>query len=751
MSTAYSQQQRPLVVNTPLGEDVLLLTGFSGSEGLSQLFRYTLNLVAPNDKVDQVTFDKLLGQSITVTMALADGSPRYFNGICSQLSQGESGAEFTEFQMEIVPVFWLWTQRAQSRIFQHVNVPDILKQVLQGLDVKFQLEGNYEKRDFCVQYRETDFNFACRLLEEEGMYYYFKPADGEHPMVVSDNPSGHVDLPTGSTIIFRDLPSKVLEEDVIYDWTKSQGITSGKYTLWDYRFEMPRKHLDAEAKIQPSVQIGGVSHTLQVGNNGELEIYDWPGEYAQRFDGVDKGGGDQKAELEKVFEDNLRTTKLRMEEEAVSGIRIQGASNCRQMLSGHTFTLKTMAADTMTKHLKADGKYLLTSVYHSATNASFRSGGAEETEYSNSFACLPADIPFRPQRTTPKPVVAGTQTALVVGPPGEEIFTDRFGRVKVQFHWDRQGQYNADSSCWIRVAQVWSGKRWGASFWPRIGQEVIVDFLEGDPAQPIIVGSVYNEEQMPPYLGDGLDSKHKNDNKVSGIKTNTTPGGEGFNEIRFDDTKDKQQIFIHAERNTDTRVKKDCMETIGGSRHLSVGGDQNEQIGGNKNLTVKKDHVEKIEGNMELLIGGEGGNQDIVIKKDKKELIEGNNHVHVMKDRNEAVDGDQSLTIGGNQYEFVEKNHGLEASKEIYIKAGQKLILEATQEITIVQGANFIKLDASGVTIFGAPMTLVNSGGAAGMGTAFQPKEAEDAKEAEPAGPAAADESKSGSKSAPEE
>jgi type VI secretion system secreted protein VgrG len=327
--------------------------------------------------------------------------------------------------------------------------------------------------------------------------------------------------------------------------------------------------------------------------------------------------------------------------------------------------------------------------------------------------------------------------------------------VKVQFHWDRQGKNNADSSCWVRVAQVWAGKRWGASFWPRIGQEVVVDFLEGDPDQPIIVGSVYNADQMPPYLGDGPDDKHKKDNKVSGIKTNTTPGGQGFNELRFDDTKDKQQVFMHAERDMDVRVKNESREIVLLNRHLIVGsekdkkGDQRELVVKDKHLLVKGNHVEQIEGNMQLLVGGgEGGNQDVVIKKDKKELIEGASHVHVKMQRNEKVDMDQSLTVGMNQHEKVGMNHALEAGMAIHLKAGMTLVIEAGVQLSLKVGGNFIDINPAGVFIQGT-LVMINSGGAAGAGAGAQPTEPQDAKEAKPTKPDEADNAKTGMKSAP--
>src|SRR5205807_1970189 len=258
-----------------------------------------------------------------------------------------------------------------------------------------------------------------------------------------------------------------------------------------------------------------------------------------------KGGGEQPAELQKIFQDNKRTVGIRMQQEAAPSIEISGSSNCPQLAGGHKFTLQ--------RHFNGDGPYALTTVLHAARQPNF-TAGSDDFQYSNTFTCIPLALPFRPTRSSPRPVVQGTQTAVVVGPAGQEIFTDKFGRVKVQFHWDRDGKNDIDSSCWVRVGQLWAGKRWGASFWPRIGQEVIVDFLEGDPDQPIIIGSVYNADQMPPYLGDGLDTKHKKDNKVTGVKSNTTMGGKGFNEWRFDDTKGKEQLFLHAERDMDVRV-----------------------------------------------------------------------------------------------------------------------------------------------------------------------------------------------------
>lgn len=745
----YTQDNRPIRVDTPLGKDVLLLAGFSGAEAISQLFSFQLEMLAEGNRV--VAFDKMLGQKVTISLELPEGKQRYFNGIVSRFSQGEQvvgqnpNEYFTAYRAEIVPQFWLLTRRAQSRIFQHLSVPDILKQVLEGIDADYRLQGTFHPRDYCVQYRETDFNFASRMMEEEGIFYFFEHSNGSHKLVVTDATT-YNSVPEFSNAIYETVASGVREEDRVHEWIKMQELRSGKYTLWDHCFELPHKHLDAEKTIQDSVASGTVTHKLKVGGNEQLEIYDYPGEYAQRFDGIDKGGGEQASEIQKIFEDNKRTVGIRMQEEAMLSMHIDGTSACRQFLTGHKFTLQ--------RHFNADGEYLLTRIYHACSTNAYRSSQGE-FRYKNDFQCIPAALPFCPSRNTPKPVVSGTQTAVVVGPAGEEIFTDKYGRVKIQFHWDRDGQYSADSSCWVRVATHWAGKRWGAIHIPRIGQEVVVDFLEGDPDNPIIVGSVYNADQMPAYLGQGPDSKHKHDPKISGIKTCSTLGGDGFNEIRFDDTKGKEQVFLHAEHNMDQRVENDSREIIHHDRHQIIGhsregekhGDQREEVFKDKHITIHKDHKEHIGGNMEQLIGGiDGGpgNQDISLNGAKKETIGMDSHVHVKMNRNEKVDINQSLNVGMNQQEKVGMNHALDAGLQIHLKAGMTVVIEAGLQLTLKAGSNFIDINPAGVFINGM-LVMINTGGAAGAGAGSNPTAPQDATEASPTKPDEADDAKSGS------
>lgn len=809
----FTQANRPIQLTTPLGKDVLLAVGLHGSESLSTLYQFSIDCLAELASVDKIKFDQMMGEPISLALELAGNKKRYFSGICQRISQSESGSEFTRYQLQMVPSFWLLTKRVQSRIFQHKNIPDILKDVLKGLKVEFHLQGTFEPRDFCVQYRESDFNFASRLMEEEGIFYYFKHEAGGETLLIGNTPGGHKELEHKSAITFKNpQQNRAQGEEFIESLIKSQEIIAGKITLWDHCFELPHKHLEAEKKTEKSVNLGKVSTSLAPAKvSASLENYDWPGAYAQRFDGINKGGGEQPADIQKIFTDNVRTTAIRAEQEAVTALSVQGLSDCRQMMSGYHFTVSSLSSDKSVKPFGADGQYLLTQVTHTIeSDLNFRSGSGDGFQYRNSFTCIPYAIPYRPQHVTPIPVVFGSQTAVVVGPAGEEIFTDKYGRVKVQFHWDRQGKNDADSSCWIRVGTMWAGRQWGMVHIPRIGQEVIVDFLEGDPDQPIIVGNVFNADQMPHY-------KLPDEKTKSYLKSNTSPGGEGFNEIRLEDKKGKEQIFIHAERNKDIRVKNDRFDITKNNQHWIVGtgsegedqkkGNLYEQVLVDKHVTIRQHQQEHIGGNYHLMVGhGEsgvtGGNMDVVIAKDHKMLTEGDQHLHVKGDRKTLIDKDEHLHVKGGQYTQVEKDCNLKVTgtlltqmkdhmiknaggswetvtnskvvnasqnllmdagqkvflgsgTETHIKAGAKLILEAGSQISLVVGGNFVDVSAAGVAINGS-MVLINSGGAAGSGSGSKGVNAEDAKQAidpidakkaTPTKPTAADNAKTGRKS----
>jgi type VI secretion system secreted protein VgrG len=685
----YTQTQLPMAVTTPLGPDDLLLVGLTGNEGVSQLFSFTLELLATNGT--DVPFDKLLGQPISVRLNLADGKKRFFSGISNRISQGHTDDTFTAYQMEVVPAFWLWTKRTQSRIFQHVSVPDILKTVLKGLDASYEIQGTFEPHDYCVQYRESDFNFATRLMEEEGMYYYFKHSDKGHQLVIANTPVGHADLPVQSKLIYkRILGGEQTVEAIVKEWQKVQELTSGKVTLWDHCFELPHKHVEADKTIQETVTVGQLNHKLKVANNDKLEIYDYPGAYAQRFDGIAPGGGEKPADVQKIFDDNKRTVGIRMQEEAAKGVLIQAASTCRQLTSGHKFTLELAPGEVLDKARKLEGTYVLLSVEHSAhLGGHYRSGdGAAAFDYRNSFTCIPFALPYRPQRTTYKPVVAGSQTAVVVGPAGEEIFTDKYSRVKVQFHWDREGKNNADSSCWIRVATHWAGKQWGIIHIPRIGQEVVVDFLEGDPDQPIIVGSVYNAETMPPYTLPANKTQ-------SGIKTRSSMGGnpETFNEICFEDKKGSELLYIRAEKDHTVGVENDESHWVGNDRMKTIDHDET--------TLVHHDRTETVD-----------NNETITVHGNRTETVDKNETITIHQNRTETVDQNETITVSGNRTRTVSKNEAITVTlaRTHTVGINEAITVGAAQEVT-VGAMRTLTVGAAQVTTIGATHTVTVGAG----------------------------------------
>jgi type VI secretion system secreted protein VgrG len=552
----YTQANRPIKVITPLGQDVLLLQAFQTHEGLSELFSFRLEMLAMHRS--PVAFDRLIGQNVTVELDLPDRGHRHFNGVVKQFTQSGRDETFTHYQAEVVPQFWLCTRKAQSRIFQNLTVPDILKQVLDGLTVAYRIIGNYHPRDYCVQYRESDFAFASRLMEEEGIYYWFEHTADNHRMVLSDSPLTHPDLAPPKELIFQETLGGLVDEGRVTQWDKTQELRSGRCTLRDHCFELPGHDLDAQQRTLPAVKVGQVDHKLKVGGNDRLELYDYPGGYARRFDGVSPGGADQPDKLQPIFGDNHRTVKIRMEQETRPSLEIAGRSDYAHLLPGHRFKL--------TGHWDADGPYLLTGVEHTVRyTGDYRSGPDTAFEYANRFTAIPDALPYRPPQVTPKPVIPGMQTAVVVGPAGEALHCDKYGRVKVQFFWDRQGKKNEKSSCWIRVGQMNAGKGFGSLDLPRIGHEVIVAFLEGDPDQPIIVGVVYNADNMPPY-------KLPDKRTYSGVIHRSHQGvSKNASEIRFQNQLGSELLLVHAETDALQQTENNHLMQVGKFHRHEVG------------------------------------------------------------------------------------------------------------------------------------------------------------------------------------
>ena len=563
MST-YEHGEREISITTPLGKDVLLVTAIRGTEELSHLSSFQVDLIA--ELTTKIQFERLIGQKANVELRLPNGEKRYFDGLIKRFTQANRDETFVHFRAELVPQIWLLTKTVRCRVFQQMSVPAIITEVFSGFDVSYKLSATYYNRDYCVQYRESDFDFASRLMEEEGIYYFFDHTNEGHQMVVTDAPAQHPAVSGPASVIYDELVGGAREELRVSSWEKSQELRCGEYTLWDHCFELPGKNLEAKEKTIGSVAVGKVEHKLAVGGNDKLETYDYPGGYAQRFDGVGRSGANQPQNLQDIFRDKERTVRIRMEQEEVRGIEINAVSNCAYFSPGHRFALQ--------RHFDADGPYLLTRVEHDGRiTTAYRSGEVTPFQYQNRFTCIPLALAFRPQRITPRPSIPGVQTATVVGPSGEEIFCDKYGRVKVQFHWDREGKMNGDSSCWVRVSQVWAGKGWGAFFWPRIGHEVVVLFEDGDPDQPLIIGSVYNAENMPPYVLPKL-------NAFAGVQSCTVHGrpSKNFNGVVFVDQPGKEHLVIHSERHLIFNAEYD--------RTINAGRNQGEKVPGARLVSV---------------------------------------------------------------------------------------------------------------------------------------------------------------------
>lgn len=534
----YTQAGRPLRIHTPLGDDQVFLLGLEGDEGVSTLFHFKLRLVrqlegtTTNDQ--PIPFGDLLGKSVTIEVVSLEAT-RIINGIVSLLSEGDSHHGFVHYEMEVVPQLWLLQHRVQSRIFQWAKVPDILKQVLQPLDVDLRITGTYPEREYCVQYQESDFQFACRLMEEEGIYYFFEHSNDKHKLIVAD-----ADLPGQNSVAYV-AHGNAYSGPRIDHWAKTQRLAAPKITVRDYHCLAPDKTKDLESSVTVSdkPKFGKVEHSLQAANTDKLEIIEFPGGYAAQYDAVGVNGGDDKqSDFEKIFQADERTVRLRGEEQAAQALRARGAGNCPQLAPGFKFTLAG--------HDHADGDYRMLHVRHEAANDFIEElpGHTGAFTYANRFECLPAKLAYRPPRLTHKHQIRGVQTAVVVTDGDNEITVDKHGRVKVKFHWDRRDAADLTCSSWLRVAQLWAGKKWGAYFWPRKGHEVVVAFVDGDPERPLIVGSVYNGVNLPPTAPVSDNAK------VAGIRSRIFGGkDEDCNGFALYDAKGEEYTQIYSQMN----------------------------------------------------------------------------------------------------------------------------------------------------------------------------------------------------------
>jgi len=664
-----------------LPDDELRVLRMHGEEGLSRLFEFDLELVSENPAIP---FANVVGQPATLTFSTV-GADRPVNGLVRRFEQGAIGRRFTRYHLRLVPGVWRLQQRVDCRIFQAKTTLEIVQEVLQAAGIpssalRANLKASYAAREYCVQYQESDWAFICRLLEEEGIFYFFEHRPSQHILVLGDDPSAHGDIAGDATVVFREPSGFNPENEYVGTFRFAQAVHTGAAALRDYSFIRPNQSLE----------------TLDQGElDTDLEAFEYPGFY----NAADQGS---------------RLASVRRQEREAERRRAVGHSVCRRLVPGYRFTIANHARDDF------NAAYLLTHLVHDAYEPQALEQEApeneSETEYRNEFRCIPSSVPFRPRRTTRRPAVRGPQSAVVVGPAGEEIYTDEYGRIKVQFHWDRVGTSDEKSSCWIRVATPWAGAQWGAIQIPRIGWEVMVAFLDGDLDRPVVIASLYNANQMPPYSLP--------DNKTqSGIKSASSPGSEGFNEIRFEDRKGEELFHVQAEKDRTTLTKNDDSQEVGHNRTRSVGNDESISIGANRTVSVAKNHSESVGGSESLSVDKGRSrsvtdsesvsigkdqtisidkNQNVTVGKDQAVMVDGNRNLTVSKKHAIQVEKDQEETIGGKSMTSVTKEYALQA---------KKIILQAEDQITFKTGDAQIVMKSNGdISVSGGKINIKGTG-----------------------------------------
>lgn len=523
-----TETERELEFHSPVGPDTLMVRHFVGAEHLGGNFEYAVTLYS---KDHNVKLESLLGKHATVEVKFDPSQPRYFDGIVSEFSHQGSEGDHALYRAVLRPWFWLLSRNRECRIFQNKTTLEIAKQIFEDRgfsDFDDNLFMTLKPREYCVQFNESDFDFISRLFEYEGIYYFFKHEKNVHKLVLADSLSAHDPAPGAEKLSYDKTQGSGSPEGQFYDWTTTKRVLPGKVKLNDFDFKKSRADISAE-RADPKQH-----------EHADSELYIFPGRYVEPSAGTDRAA-------------------VRLEEAAAAHDLARGVTDTRGLFCGSLFTLQDHPRDDQNK------EYLVVSAHYDIDSGQYRSGGSSALRMTTRITALDSKTQYRPPCVTAIPSVSGPQTARVVGPKDVEIWTDEFGRVKVQFAWDRYGKYDENSSCFVRVSQAWAGSQWGSIHVPRIGQEVLVDFVDGDLDRPIIVGRVYNDYNKPPYELP----KHATQ---SGIKSHTSQeGGRGdYNELRFEDAKKAEEILIRAQRNMTTNVRADRTTSIGGKHNHTV-------------------------------------------------------------------------------------------------------------------------------------------------------------------------------------
>lgn len=635
------------VVTSLKGE--LLFRALDGSDALSRNGEFRVSVLSVRGDIKA---DELLGRNVSVVLSTPHAGSREFNGLAAGFFQTGEQGRYHQYLIVVRPWTWLLTRTSDCKIFQDKTVREVIEEVFKDhpyADFEFQLTASYRKWTYCVQYRETDFNFLARLMEQEGMHFFFRHKQGKHTLVIADGPNAHRAARHYESVAYLD-PEAVdaRQEEGVRQWSHGCEIQPTNFMTRDFNFEKPRADMQADAA--PARPLG---HEYK----GQFEIFDYPGEYDE------PGEGQQYA-------------RLRVEEMRHQFDLFDGESNAHGLASGGVFKL--------VRHPRADQnqEYLIVGADYQLEESPYESDDGGGEVFSVRFRAIPSTQTFQPPRLTPKPAVQGPQTAIVVGASGEEIHTDKYARVKVQFHWDRYGQSDENSSCWIRVAQNWAGQNWGMIAIPRVGQEVIVEFLEGDPDRPIITGRVYNADQMPPYDLPGNMTQ-------TGIKTRSSQGGgvENFNEIRFEDKTGSEHLMIHAEKDQMIEVENDETHSVGHDRKKTVDNDETTEVKHNRTETV-------------------GNDETITIDNNRTETVQGNETISISGNRAETVQGNETVAVSGKLDHSISGAATYTSTTSITLVVGGSTVEVKPQEITLTFGASSIKIDAMGIAMMAPKISL---------------------------------------------
>ena len=666
----------------------LEVVGFEGEEAISELFELRVTLSCAEEAL---AFADVVGLPATLTLR-GGREPRFVHGIVSRFEQGEDGEPLTTYHATLVPSVYRLLLRRTSRIFQQRSVPEIVLDVLAEAGLpesayRLELHEAYPPREHTIQYRESDWAFVSRLLESEGIFYFFEQREDGCLLVIADTLYAHHPIVGEAKVPFHGSRGALAGGEHLARFRYAEQLRPGRVTMRGYSFQHPQLPLASEQRVPGDAALAIYQH----------DDFDEPKHAPALVD---------------------RRARVALEIEQVTRRLVDGGGTSTRFAAGATFTLAEHPRDAF------NGDWLITRVTHH--------GGGPGVGYKNRFTCIPADVVFRPTQSTPRPTALGVQTAKVVGPPGEEIYTDAFGRVKVQFHWDREGQWDERSSCWIRVSQAWAGSGWGSLFVPRVGSEVVVDFVEGDLDHPLILGGVYHGTNVPPY---GLPA----DRTASTLKSSSTPGGGGSNELRLEDRTGAERIYVHAERDLTVDVDRDHSTSVGNDETLRVGndrdktvdGDEREIIGHDRSIEVGGQHVERIAGDESITVEGEsekivgasltesvganrtlsvGGTQTEVIGAGLSILVRGEKSESIEAASAETVSTDKTSTVGGDLRVSVAGTTATTATTAEEEISGSKTIRVGTR-FELIAGQSRIVVERSGKIVIEGPEVEIRSSG----------------------------------------